>query len=178
MFAAAVPKVLTVNPAEKLPTVWGSDGARAGRIVIPSLIQTERLACGMDALSKAGGDIVRVFAYTAMRWESLSGLRWADVDFNNRSILLWRSAPSGGPRYEQQGTKGRYDYYITIIDQAVEPLQRLRDFAQARGSEYVLTGERGGPLHYSQWRRYLNKARAATGVPYWADGDLQPASAH
>jgi site-specific recombinase XerC len=166
MFKAAVPRVLTVNPAEKLATVWGADRARAGRIVLPSLIQTEQLACSMDAEWKGRGDIVRVFAYTGMRWESLSGLRWADVDFNNRSILLWRSAPSGGPRYEQEGTKGRDDYYITILDQALEPLQRLRGFAQARGSEYVLTGERGGPLNYSLWRKHLDKARAATGVDY------------
>jgi integrase len=166
MFAAAVPRVLAVNPATKLPTVWGADRARAGRTILPSLIQTEQLARSMDTEWDGRGDIVRVFAYTGMRWESLSGLRWADVDFNHRSILLWRSAPSGGPRYEQEGTKGRDDYYITILDQALEPLQRLRAFAEARGSDYVLTGERGGPLNYSLWRKHLDKARAATSVEY------------
>jgi len=167
MFADAVRAgLLTRSPAADLRTVWGAH-ARAARVVIPSLDQVEALAVALDAQWPGRGDVVRVFAYTGLRWESLSCLRWEDVDIEQRSIWVGHSRPSSTGRVEP-GTKGGDDYFITIIDEAIEPLARLREFADARGSATVLTGERGGMLNYSLWRKHLDRARIASNVPYTA----------
>jgi len=60
------------NPAAGLPTRWGA-GRR--RLVIPSIVQVERLAEAMDAIWPGRGDIVRLFAYLGLRWEELTALR-------------------------------------------------------------------------------------------------------
>lgn len=158
--------IIGSDPSAKLRTHWGPT-SRGRRVVIPSLRQVEQLADALDAAWPGRGDIVRVFAYTALRWESLAGLEWDDVDIEHRSIHVWRSRASSTGE-DREGTKGGDDFYVTIIDEALEPLARLRAFADERGSNRVLTGERGGPLNYSLWRKHLDAARQASGVPYTA----------
>ena len=65
-----------------------------------------------------------------------------------------------------EGTKGGDDYYITIIDETVEPLRRLKESADAHKSDRALTGARGGKLNYSLWRKHLDNARKTSGVSY------------
>jgi hypothetical protein len=167
-FASAVPRVLDSSPAANLRTVWGTH-ARAARVVIPSLVQVEALACAMDQEWPGMGDVVRVFAYTGLRWENLSCLLWEDVDFELRSIYVWRSRPSSTGVVVESVKGGGDDYYITIIDEAVEPLRRLRALAKARkDSPTVVCGVRGDMLSYGLWRGHLKKARQHTGVPYSA----------
>jgi len=62
-----------------------------------------------------------------------------------------------------EGTKGGDDYYITIIDETVEPLRRLKESADAHKSDRALTGARGGKLNYSLWRKHLDNARKTSG---------------
>jgi len=170
MFSLATSEgVLEKDPAKDLRTVWG-EWSRQGRVVIPSLQQVEELAEELDAQWPGRGDLVRVFAYTGLRWENLNALDWDDVDFALRSIYVWRSRPSSTGECVEYIKGGHDDGYITIIDEAVEPLRRLRKFALERGSEHVMCGERGGPLSYSLWRKHLNKAREKTGVSYTAHG--------
>jgi integrase len=168
-FASAVPRVLDSSPAAGLRTVWGIR-ARAARVVIPSLVQVEALADALDAEWPGMGDVVRVFAYTGLRWENLTGLLWEDVDVEHRSILVRRSRPSSTGQVVERLKGGGDDEFITIIDEAVEPLRRLRALADKRGSATVVCGLRGGMLSYALWRGHLKKARAASGVPYTAHG--------
>jgi integrase len=168
MFKAALDAgIIPTNPAAGLRTVWGQK-SRQARVVIPSLVQVEDLAATMDAQWDARGDIIRVFSYTGMRWENLAALEWDDVDFELRSIYIWRARPSSTGEIVEYLKGGGDDHYVTIIDEAVDPLRRLKAFAEARDSTWVLTGERGGPLNYSLWRKHLDKARDLSGVPYTA----------
>lgn len=171
MFADAVNAglILGRSPAADLRTVWGARG-RVARVVIPSLVQVEVLAAELEEQWPARGDIARAIAYTALRWENLSCLRWEDVDLERRSILVWRSRPSSTGRVVERLKGGGDDAYITIIDEAVGPLERLRAFADERGADTVVCGERGGMLSYSLWRKHLNRAREASGVPYTGHG--------
>jgi integrase len=168
MFKAAYEAgILEKNPAASLRTVWG-EKSRQGRVVIPSLVQVEKLADALDAQWPGRGDIIRVFAYTGLRWENLSGLAWDDVDVEHRSIYVWRSRPSSTGELVEYIKGGHDDGYVTVIDEAVEPLARLAKFALDRDCPWVLAGERGGPLNYSLWRKHLDKARDVSAVPYSA----------
>lgn len=157
--------VLRTNPAADLPTVWGHSRKK---VVVPSLVQVEALAEAVDERWAGRGAVVRLFAYSGLRWEELAALRWQDVDLENRTLHVWRVRPSGvkGVREDTKTEASRR--YALVLDQATDPLARLEKFAAERGSEFVLCGERGGPLNYSLWRKHLDKARAASGVPYTA----------
>ena len=86
------------------------------------------------------------------------------------SLWVGRSRPSSTGK-DVEGTKGADDYYITIIDitvidETVEPLRRLKECADAHKADRALTGERGGKLNYTLWRKHLDKARKTSGVSY------------
>src|SRR6185436_2388224 len=85
-----------------------------------------------------------------------------DVDVPRRSIWVGPSRPSSTGK-DVEGTKGGDDYYITIIDETVEPLRRLKESADAHKSDRALTGARGGKLNYSLWRKHLDNARKTSG---------------
>lgn len=159
--------VLEVNPAQRLRTVWG-DRARTARVVIPSIVQVEQLAEAMDEEWPGRGDIIRLFAYTGLRWENACGLSWDDVDLGLRSMYVWRARPSSTGELVEYLKGGDQDGYLTIIDEALGPVERLAKFAADRDSEWLLTGERGGPLSYGLWRKHLDRAREASGVSYTA----------
>jgi integrase len=166
--AAVVARLIDSSPAADLRTTWGHPRRRT---VLPSIKQVEKLARAMDLEWRGYGDLVRLLAYTGMRWDELSALQWTDVDLKHRRIAIAKTATvSGGPRSESDITKtSTSDRNVVILDQAVQPLERLRELAQRnRDSQFVSSGAYGGPLHYSVWRRHLAKAQAASEVVYTA----------
>jgi len=81
-------------------------------------------------------------------------------------LSLGRPVQAELDREGRGGHKGGDDYYITIIDETVEPLRRLKECADAHKADRALTGERGGKLNYTLWRKHLDKARKTSGVSY------------
>ena len=162
--------VINANVAADLPTSWGGAAASSRRLIKPSLTAVDALAEAMGEL----GDVVLLLACTGMRWEEASGAWTSDVDLDKRLLSCQRVSPVVRGRRVPPGTtmKSRHARRdILIVDQAVEPLQRLLARAgSASGVEPVLvTGQRGrGPLHYRTWRNKLSQAQAATGVTYTA----------
>ena len=162
--------VISVNAAADLPTSWGGAAASSRRLIKPSLTAVDALAGAMGEL----GDVVLLLAFTGMRWEEASGAWTSDVDLEQRLLSCQRVSPVVRGKRVPPGTtmKSRHARRdILIVDQAVEPLQRLLARAgSASGAEPVLvTGERGrGPLHYRTWRNKLSEAQAATGLTYTA----------
>ena len=162
--------VINANVAADLPTSWGGAAASSRRLIKPSLTAVDALAEAMGEL----GDVVLLLACTGMRWEEASGAWTSDVDLDKRLLSCQRVSPVVRGRRVPPGTtmKSRHARRdILIVDQAVEPLQRLLARAgSASGVEPVLvTGQRGrGPLHYRTWRNKLSQAHAATGVTYTA----------
>lgn len=146
--------ILQADPSSGLPTVWG-EGTRT--VVIPSLVQVEALAAAMDEEWPGRGDLIRAFAFLGVRWSEMRRLRWDDVDIEARTIRV-------------RGTKTTdADRYVLILDQAIAPLEGLRELARrCRDAPWVMPGERGGPLTASLWRKHLRKARTASGVEYTA----------
>ena len=142
--------VINANVAADLPTSWGGAAASSRRLNKPSLTAVDALAEAMGEL----GDVVLLLACTGMRWEEASGAWTSDVDLDKRLLSCQRVSPVVRGRRVPPGTtmKSRHARRdILIVDQVVEPLQRLLARAgSASGVEPVLmTGQRGrGPLHY------------------------------
>lgn len=160
--------LLSSSPAEGLPTNWGPTSRAT---MIPSLPEAELLAKAMDARPhKPLGDMVRLITYAGLRIEELTGARVDDVDFTRRTLWIERTVTeSGGRRTVNDGTKTAAGIRgVIILDQAVEPIERLIAYSQKVGSDLLACGARGGYLAYGWWRDNLQEARDSSGVNYTA----------
>ena len=83
-------------------------------------------------------ELIRVAAYTGLRRGELVTLRWREVDFARRKIIVRRSL-SGG--VEATSTKSRRKREVPLPDQAAISLDRLSRREEFTGpEEYVFVG--------------------------------------
>ena len=123
------------------------------------------------AEDRQDGELVRVAAYTGLRRGELVALRWRDVDFLRRKIVV-RRAVSGG--VEASSTKSRRAREVPLPDQAAGALDRLsqrRDFTSP--DDYVFANRFGRRLDGSAIRRRVERARDAAGLPPLRFHDLR-----
>lgn len=105
---------------------------------------------------------MRVAAYAGLRRGELVALRWHDVDFARRKLVV-RRAVSGG--VEASSTKSRRAREVPLPDQAAGALDRLSqrgDFTHP--DDYVFTNRLGRRLDGSALRRRVERAREAAGL--------------
>ncbi|MGA2163091.1 MAG: site-specific integrase, partial [Solirubrobacteraceae bacterium] len=107
------------------------------------------------------GELFRLAAYTGLRLGELIALRWEDVDFDTRRMVVHRAVSAGveGP------TKSWQARFLPIADPAAEALERL----QARGDytsrgDYIFCSRLGRRLDPSAVRRRFKAARDAAGL--------------
>jgi integrase len=115
-------------------------------------------------------DLLRVAAYTGLRRGELVALRWEDVAWEDR-VLIVRRALSGTT---ERSTKSRRIRYVPLAAQARAALERLAARENFTGpSDYVfatLAGERPDP---SALRRRYIACRDAAGLPPLRFHDLR-----
>ena len=124
-------------------------------------------ASAAEAAARADEDrqdaeLVRVAAYAGLRRGELVALRWRDVDFERRKLVV-RRAVSGD--VEASSTKSRRAREVPLADQAAGALARLSqrgDFASA--DDYVFCNRLGRRLDGSALRRRVERARDAAGL--------------
>ena len=107
-------------------------------------------------------ELVRVAAYTGLRRGELVALRWRDVDFQRRKLVV-RRAVSGA--VEASSTKSRRAREVPLADQAAGALARLSqrgDFTSC--DDYVFCNRLGRRLDGSALRRRVERARDAAGL--------------
>lgn len=107
-------------------------------------------------------ELVRVAAYTGLRRGELVALRWGDVDFDGRKVIVKRAVSAN---VEASSTKSRRAREVPLPDQAAEALLRLarrNDFTA--NDEYVFTNRFGRRLDGSAVRRRFERARDAAGL--------------
>lgn len=117
------------------------------------------------------GELVRVAAYAGLRRGELVALRWRDVDFTRRKLVV-RRAVSGD--VEVTSTKSRRARDVPLPDQAAGALDRLSqrgDFTSA--DDYVFANRLGRRLDGSALRRRVDRARDAAGLPPLRFHDLR-----
>jgi integrase len=116
-------------------------------------------------------ELIRVAAYTGLRRGELMALRWHDVDFVGRKMIV-RRALSGN--VEANSTKSRRVREVPLPDQAAGALDRLsrrEDFIEP--DEYVFANRFGRRLDPTALRRRFERARNAAGLPPLRFHDLR-----
>jgi integrase len=107
-------------------------------------------------------ELVRVAAYTGLRRGELLALRWRDVDFGLRKIVVRRAISAN---IEALSTKSRRAREVPLAGQAAEALRRLAQRSDFVGpDEFVFTNRLGRRLDGSALRRRVERARDAAGL--------------
>jgi integrase len=107
-------------------------------------------------------ELIRIAAYAGLRRGELVALRWRDVDFAGRKIIV-RRALSG--ETEVRSTKSRRARQVPLPAQAAEALERLRRRQEFTGpDDYVFASRLGRRLDPSALRRRFERARDAAGL--------------
>ena len=107
-------------------------------------------------------DLLRIAAYTGLRRGELVALRWRDVRWTERVLVVERALSDTVERT----TNGRRIRYVPLADQALAALDRLSkrpNFVSAE--DYVFSNAAGDRLDPSALRRRLVAARDAAGLP-------------
>jgi len=124
-------------------------------------VSTDEDAARADE-DRQDAELVRVAAYAGLRRGELLALRWRDVDFTRRKLVV-RRAISGG--VEAASTKSRHAREVPLPDQAAGALDRLSqrgDFT--RTDDYVFCNRIGRRLDGSALRRRVTRARDTAGL--------------
>lgn len=115
-------------------------------------------------------ETLRLAAYTGLRRGELVALRWSDVHWGQRVLVVQRSR-SGSV---ETTTKGRRVRYVPLADQALAALDRLSQRGDFTGpDDYVLCGPAGDRLDPTALRRRYIAARDAAGLPALRFHDLR-----
>ena len=158
---------LTLNPATAAAKRREDPPAR---MEVFTVEQVELLARTAEARDDQLGEMVRLAAYTGLRRGELVTLKWRDVRWGERVLVVER-ALSGGV---EGTTKSRRARYVPLADQALGALDRLSrrpNFTSA--DDYVFAGVAGDRLDDSAIRRRYVLARDAAGLPPLRFHDLR-----
>jgi integrase len=116
------------------------------------------------------GELLRVAAYTGLRRGELVALRWRDVRWPERVLVVERALSAN----VEGTTKGRRVRYVPLGDQALGALDRLSQRPNfTSDDDYVFAGLAGDRLDPSAIRRRYIAARDATGLPPLRFHDLR-----
>jgi integrase len=158
-------EVFTVEQIEALARAAERGAWRGERTYVP--VHTEHVR---RQANRELADLLRVAAYTGLRRGELVALRWEDVAWAER-VLVVRRALSGT---DERSTKSRRIRYVPLADQALAALERLSRRPHFTGpGDYVfatIAGERPDP---SALRRRYVACRDAAGLPALRFHDLR-----
>ena len=116
-------------------------------------------------------ELIRVAAYGGLRRGELVALRWRDVNFLGRKIIVRRSLSA---ETELRSTKSRRAREVPLPDQAAAALERLSRRGEFTGlDDYVFANRLGRRLDPSALRRRFERARDAAGLEPLCFHDLR-----
>jgi integrase len=156
--SAAAKKALATNPFADLKLAEEDERTRV-------LTKAELKAAwqGAEKLGYPYADIVRLLILTGQRLNEIVGLRWAEIDFDDRKIAL-----------PGQRTKNGESHIVPLSDAALEILKAAPHVKSEKGLVFTVTGD---PLNsFSKMRVRLREAtaRALGSEPErWTPHDLR-----
>ena len=158
-------EVFTVEQVEALARAAESGAWRIGRPYAEPAIDE-----GRHAEDRQLADLMRVAAYTGLRRGELVALRWRDVRWSERVLVVERALSDTVERT----TKGRRVRYVPLADQTLAAFDRLSQRPNFVGPEdYVFASVAGDRLDPSALRRRFIAARDAAGLPPLRFHDLR-----
>jgi integrase len=135
----------------------------------PAIRENEAAARAREDSQDA--ELIRVAAYAGLRRGELVALRWRDVDFVGRKLIV-RRALSGD--VELRSTNSRRAREIPLPDQAAAALERLSRRGEFTGpDDYVFANRLGRRLDPSALRRRFERARDGAGLEALRFHDLR-----
>ncbi len=144
--------------------------AEAGTWRVARPYETARMADALRDEDRQLGELLRVAAYTGLRRGELVALRWRDVRWSERVLVVER-ALSGTV---ERTTKGRRIRYVPLADQSLAALDRLaRRPNFTSGDDYVFCNAAGDRLDPSALRRRYVAARDSAALPPLRFHDLR-----
>jgi integrase len=115
-------------------------------------------------------ELLRVAAYTGLRRGELVVLRWRDVRWSERVLIVERALSDTVERT----TKGRRVRYVPLADQSLAALDRLSQRPNfIAPDDYIFCSVTGDRLDPSALRRRYIAARDAAGLPALRFHDLR-----
>ncbi len=158
-------EVFTVEQVEAI-----ARSAAAGTWRTPRPYDTPAVEATLREQDAQLGELVRVAAYTGLRRGELVALRWGDVRWGERVLVVERAVSDGVER----STKGRRVRFVPLGGQALAALDRLSQRPNfVRADDYVFANEVGDRLDGSALRRRFIAARDTAGVPPLRFHDLR-----
>ncbi|MDQ6836651.1 MAG: site-specific integrase [Actinomycetota bacterium] len=107
-------------------------------------------------------ELVRIAAYAGLRQGELMALRWRDIDFVARKLVVSRAVSAD---VEVASTKSRRAREVPLPDQAARALDRLSRREDFTGrDDYVFANRLGRRLDPSAVRHRYGRARDAAGL--------------
>lgn len=118
-------------------------------------------AAARAAEDRQDAEACRLLFYTGLRLGEVLTLRWADVDLEDRLLLVRRALSQG----QETLPKGRRHRFVPLSTPAAQTLARLGMRADFTGpDDYVLCNRHGRRLDGSALRRRYKKAAEAAGL--------------
>ena len=103
----------------------------------------------------------RLLLFTGLRLGEVLALRWADVELDDRLLLVRRAVSAG----QESDPKGRRQRFVPLSISAIEALRRLGDRVDFTGDDdYVLCNRLGRRLDPSALRRRYKSGCEAAGL--------------
>lgn len=105
--------------------------------------------------------MIGLAAYSGLRWSELRGLKWADIDFDKRTINLTRSIDADQSEKETKSGRER------IVPVLKPGMKYLRDWQKvAPDTDLVFTSRSGGPVSKRWYTDHAPGIRAACGIDF------------
>jgi integrase len=157
-------KWIATNPAEDAEKV---QVRRSGDFNV--LSPSEVAATARHASTPHFAALITVAAFTGLRLGELRALRWADIDFTGRSIIVRRNLPSHG---EEKAPKSSRIRSVPLIDQAavaLDGLSRREHFTAP--DERVFPSPTGGAFDDGEARLEFYAALERAGLSRYREKD-------
>ncbi|WP_068274814.1 tyrosine-type recombinase/integrase [Aldersonia kunmingensis] len=122
----------------------------------------------------AQGDVVRVLAYTGLRFGELTGLNVEDVDLQTRRLRVRRSITQVGGRLTEGNPKSQAGRRVIPIPQRLLPIFEERTAGRPRGGP-AIASPKGHRLSLENWKRAVawRKSASTIGRPTLRVHDLR-----
>jgi len=147
---------------------------RGRRLSPPSAEEVQRIITAAFDADASLGTFVFLAATTGARRGELGGLRWSDVDFEKRQLVIERSVYAVDGTTATKGTKTDRARRIALGPATLEVLRRHRDLTlqtlegagpDCGGLTWVFPGMNGRPLHPDTLTQRFRRLVLQLGVP-------------
>lgn len=144
----------------------------------------ERALAAKRSTRALAADVVRLAAYTGLRFGELRALHWRDVNFLGEALLVRRNAPASAPAGSKvkapKSTKARS---VPIMDDAAVVLGRVKDRREAVGlptgpDDLVFSTTAGGRIQSGKIRDAFYRGLDAAGLGHFREKEDNPMTFH